>query len=231
MVGPLLQRERPGEGAASALALPEEEAPPEARAGERPPGRHIAAPARRLTLRDGTHVEVGIAAAPSTDGTAASGIYVPAYVGPHGALFMVVEGAPFETAAFIHRAVQHALDRDQGTAGARLLRAVREACTRLQAQTLHRYELSSLGFTALLLDGNSAHVTQLPPCQVYVVDGHGLRAVPEEPMRGAAHVGSIDGRRWEVEIDLCRINLRPGATLALCTSTVAVGVGRTQLQA
>jgi hypothetical protein len=206
------------------LALPAAEAKP---AGERP-----APNTRRLVLDDGTVLEAGWANPPLPNGgesRGGGGVYVPAVRGRHGVLFLLIEGAPSGTAAFLHAAVQRALDRDQGTANARLLRAVRQACAQLEAQTLHRYELTSLGLSALFVEEGIAYFTQLPPCQAYVLDGAVIRALPEEPMRGAAKIGSVAGRRWEVELDLCRIILRPGMTLVLCSAALAPGVTKNHL--
>ncbi len=137
------------------------------------------------------------------------------------ALFSVVEGAPPESAAALHAAVIRALERDRGTATARLLRAVRDGCRRLETQALHRFELAGMGLTALLLEEGHATFVQLLPSQAYVVTPDAVRSLPEVPMRGAAWVGAASGRRWEVEIDSSRVPLQPGAIYVLCTSSMA----------
>jgi hypothetical protein len=147
--------------------------------------------------------------------------FAPTRASARGALFMVVEGVSRDMATYLHQRVQRALDGDRGTATARLLRAVRAGCQQVEARALHRFELAGLGLSALLVEDGSAYLTQLPPSQVYAYDGSAMQAVPDEPMRGAARVGSAAGRRWQVEIDLARFAAHPGAAFVLCSSPLA----------
>ena len=175
--------------------------------------------AGRLALANGGVLEVAV----TSTGLHGEGrcVFAPAAAGTRGALFMVVEGAPPETAAYLYAGVSRAIERDRGTATARLPRAVRDGCRRLEAQALHRFELAGVGLTALLIEEGSAYFTQLLPSQAYVIDDGDVRAVPDVPMRGAALVASAAGRRWEVEIDLCRFAARPGAAFVLCSASLA----------
>jgi hypothetical protein len=135
-----------------------------------------------------------------------------------GALFVVVEGTTPDLAATLHAAIERELARDRGTASARLLRAVRAACLRVEARAMHRFELAGFGLTALLIDDAFACLTQLLPSQAYVFDREVMEAIPEVPMRGAGQVTSAAGRRWEVEIEMRRFAVRPQQTYVLCNS-------------
>ncbi|MGI8423232.1 MAG: hypothetical protein ACR2NO_03830 [Chloroflexota bacterium] len=138
-----------------------------------------------------------------------------------GALFVLVEGAPDGERAALFEGIRAALEEDRGTPASRLLRAVGDACRRLEAHTLHRFELAALGLTALLIEEGTAYLTQLLPSQAFVIQEGVVRGVPDVPMRGAARVGSATGRRWEVEIDVSRFAARPGSTYVLCTAGLA----------
>src|SRR5687768_3319820 len=138
-----------------------------------------------------------------------------------GALALLVEGVPPEERDPLCEGIRAALERDRGTPSSRLLRAVSAGCRRLEAQALHRFELAALGLTAFLIEEGAAHLIQLLPSQAYVVEDGQVRAIPDEPMRGAARVGSQRGRRWEVEIDVNRFGTRPGSAFVLCTAGLA----------
>jgi hypothetical protein len=141
-----------------------------------------------------------------------------------GLLAVLAEGVAEERAGRFQRAVRYTLERDRGTPMSSLLRAVRAGCAELERLALHRHELTGFGTTALYLDsarGLQAHFTQLAPSQAYVLDSGELRLLPPEQMARAAHVASAAGRRWEVELEPFRTALRPGATILLCTSSLA----------
>ena len=178
-----------------------------------------AAAAGRLVLANGSVLEMALTSTGHHGQERCA--FLPAAPGTRGALFMVVEGAPAETAAYLYSGVSRAIERDRGTPTARLPRAVRAGCRRLEAQALHRFELAGVGLTALLIEEGSAYFSQLLPSQAYVIEDGEVRSLPDVPMRGAALAATAAGRRWEVEIDLCRFAARPGAAFVLCTTSLA----------
>lgn len=155
--------------------------------------------------------------------------YLPAAAGKRGALFAIAEGVAPPAAALFHQEVGRELDSDRGTPASSLLRAVRAACVSLQHVDSGRHDLSRFGATVLLVEpGRSGHFrqlcfTQLPPCQAFIADGADFRSVPEEPGWGAGHLTGAADRRWEVELELCRFTVSPGATVLLCTTSMVDG--------
>src|SRR5437762_13122654 len=89
--------------------------------------------------------------APQPEDNPSTGVFaIPDESG--GGLFAVVEGIPPAAATFFFERVREAVLADQGTPAARVLRAARHGCQALEAQALHRFELSRFGFTALRID-------------------------------------------------------------------------------
>lgn len=153
--------------------------------------------------------------------------------GRHGVLALVVEGVPAGLAAAFRDTVIAALEAAHGTPASSLQRALRAGCERLERAALHRHALSPFGTSALLIEpgpGRQAYLAQIAPAQAYLLDADGLRALPPEPVSGAGRVISPLGRQLAVEIELERIVLRDGATLLLCTSTLAEELPRARLE-
>jgi hypothetical protein len=153
--------------------------------------------------------------------------FVPVEAAPYGSLFLLVEGAAAQTAQAFARRVQATLAAERGVATSRLIRAVGAGCQAVERQVLHRNELAGFGCTALLLDPTLqryAYVSQLPPCQAYLWDGSQLLSLPEEPMLRAGQVASVEGRSFEVELDVSRLPFRAGTTLLLCPATVGASL-------
>jgi hypothetical protein len=153
--------------------------------------------------------------------------FVPAEAASYGSLFLLVEGAAAKTAQTFARRVQATLAAERGVPASRLIRAVGAGCRAVERQVLHRYELAGFGCTALLLDPTPqryAYLSQLPPCQAYLWDGSQLLSLPEEPMLRAGQVSSVEGRSFEVELDVSRVPFRAGTTLLLCPATVGASL-------
>ena len=90
-------------------------------------------------------------------------------------------------------------------------------CRAVERRVSRLSELSLFGCSALVLESTLqryAYVSQVPPCQVYLLDGGELTALPEEPMLGAGQPGGKT-RNCAVEVDLNRLPFRPGATFLL----------------
>jgi hypothetical protein len=113
--------------------------------------------------------------------------------------------------------VHEALLAEQGVTASRLIRAVATGCRAVERRVSRLSELSLFGCSALVLESTLqryAYVSQVPPCQVYLLDRGELTALPEEPMLGAGQPGGKT-RNCAVEVDLNRLPFRPGATFLL----------------
>jgi hypothetical protein len=172
----------------------------------------------RLILPQGGEVQVVYATADGGAGEAPLGAaFVPETAVPPGALFLLVEGTPESTAGAFARRVHEALLAEQGVTASRLIRAVATGCRAVERRVSRLSELSLFGCSALVLESTLqryAYVSQVPPCQVYLLDGGELTALPEEPMLGAGQPGGKT-RNCAVEVDLNRLPFRPGATFLL----------------
>jgi hypothetical protein len=151
------------------------------------------------------------------------------------ALFLLIEGISAARAEAFHDVVRQALEEDSGTPGSTLVRAVRAGCLMLAERVLQPHELTAFGMSALLVEvGQMAtgYLAQLPPCQAYVYDGPegaALRSLPQEQMEGAGRIPAAGGRRLDVELEVFRIALRPGAAALLCSAGLAGGLSIRQL--
>ena len=144
-------------------------------------------------------------------------------------LFAVVQGVGDGAARAFFSQLLRADLADGGTPAARLLRAASSACRTLERRTSGRLELAGFGFTALRIDREHTSFVQLLPSQAYLISDGIVRALPESPMPGAGRVNSTQGRRWEVELDVGRVVLRPGATIVLCSSERSVSITPSRL--
>ena len=189
---------------------------PAATAGEAQPALPV--PSHRLILPQGGEVQAVYVTPDGGMGEASLGAaFVPETAVPPGALFLLVEGTPEPTAGAFARRVHEALLAEQGVTASRLIRAVATGCRAVERRVSRLSELSLFGCSALVLESSLqryAYVSQVPPCQVYLLDGGELTALPEEPMLGAGQPGGKT-RNCAVEVDLNRLPFRPGATFLL----------------
>ncbi|HEX2517243.1 MAG TPA: hypothetical protein VH257_21245, partial [Chloroflexota bacterium] len=172
----------------------------------------------RLILPQGGEVQAVYVTPDGGVGEAPLGAaFVPETAVPPGAVFLLVEGTPEPTAGAFARRVHEALLAEQGVTASRLIRAVATGCRAVERRVSRLSELSLFGCSALVLESTVqryAYVSQVPPCQVYLLDGGELTALPEEPMLGAGQPGGKT-RNCAVEVDLNRLPFRPGATFLL----------------
>ena len=148
-------------------------------------------------------------------------------------LFLVVEGVSDDSCHYLGDALAHALveDTDSPPAAA-LSRALRTACVRLEGQALAPAELMALGASAVLIRGQELLLAQLLPAQVYLSQQGVLRTWPDAPVAapGRETLRRGQARRWDLEVEHARASLRPGATLLICSSELAVRLRSNQVR-
>jgi hypothetical protein len=179
----------------------------------------------RLRLAGGGVLEV--ATCPTLDVARGAGprrAFLSPETGRRGPFVAIVEGVPAAVADLFFSHARDEIERVTASPGSSLNRAVRAGCAAVRAAARRRPDLDAFGFTTVLFEsapGPVAFVAQLPPCQLYFVDGTDVRPLPEVPTGQAAGRGrSVSERRWEVEIESVRVPLVHDARLVLVDASV-----------
>ena len=144
--------------------------------------------------------------------------------GRRGPFVAIVEGVPAAVADMFYSHARDELERVSAAPASSLNRAVRAGCAAVRAAARRRPDLDAFGFTAVLFEAAPepvAFVAQLPPCQLYLVDGSEVRPLPEVPTGQSAGRGrGVSERRWEVEIEALRVPLAHDSRLVLVDASV-----------
>ena len=174
----------------------------------------------RLRLAGGGVLEV--ATCPRLDidsGLGPRRAFLSPETGRRGPFVAIVEGVPAAIADLFYSHARDELERVSAVPGTSLNRAVRAGCGAVRSAARRRPDLDAFGFTAVLFESTPdpvAFVAQLPPCQLYLVDGADVRPFPEVPTGRASGRGrSVSERRWEIEIESVRVPLVHDARLVL----------------
>ena len=190
--------------------------------GEREPDEMRVAPdgTVRLPLAGGGVLEV--ATSPRLDLVRLSGprrAFLSPETGRRGPFVAIVEGVPPAVADLFYSHARDELERTAAVPGSSLNRAVRAGCAAVRSAARRRPDLDAFGFTVVLFESAPdpvAFVAQLPPCQLYLVEGPEVRAVPEVPTgQASGRARSVAERRWEVEIETVRVPLVHDSKLVL----------------
>gem|GEM_PF-1297457 len=179
----------------------------------------------RLPLAGGGVLEV--ATCPRLDVARLSGprrAFLSPETGRRGPFVAIVEGVPPAIADLFYSHARDELERSAAVPVSSLNRAVRAGCAAVRSAARRRPDLDAFGFTAVLFEPAPdpvAFVAQLPPCQLFLIEGSLVRAVPEVPTGQASGRGrSVSERRWEVEIETVRLPLVHDAKLVLVDASI-----------
>ncbi len=179
----------------------------------------------RLLLAGGGSLDV--ATSPRLDVARGRGprrAFLSPATGRRGPLLAIVEGVPGAVAELFYERARDELESTPAAPGSSLGRAVRTGCAAVRGAARLRPDLDAFGFTAVLVESVPqpvAFVAQLPPCQMYVIDGASVRAVPEV-LTGQAggRTRRVAERRWEVEIESVRVPLSHDSRIVLVDASV-----------